>query len=145
MTHYLPAHRLVSRAPTAPLLAGTALFITLLALPGCNSLNPLCGSARPSPSLSTISPTSVTLAEVDKGVVLSLNGSNFVSASVVVFNGATLPTTIVSSKQLQVTLTSSLITEVGTAAVAVNTPGGNSSSLGCTSGGTSKTLTLTIM
>jgi hypothetical protein len=133
------------RTRTATLLASTALSIALLALPGCNSLNPLCGSARPSPNLSSISPTSVTLAEVDKGVVLSVNGTNFVSASVVIFNGSPLATTIVSSKQLQVTLTSSLITEVGTAAVAVNTPGGNSSSLGCSSGGTSKTLTLTIM
>jgi hypothetical protein len=133
------------RTRTATLLASTALSMALLALPGCNSLNPLCGSARPSPNLSSISPTSVTLAEVDKGVVLSVNGTNFVSASVVIFNGSPLTTTIVSSKQLQVTLTSSLITEVGTAAVAVNTPGGNSSSLGCSSGGTSKTLTLTIM
>ena len=132
-------------ASILPRLWRVVLALALLALPGCNSLNPLCGSARPSPNLGTISPTSVTLAEVDKGVVLSVNGSNFVSASVVIFNGSALTTTIVSSKQLQVTLTSSLISEVGTAAVAVNTPSGNSGSLGCNSGGTSGTLTLTIM
>ena len=120
-----------------------ALFCVLLVLPACNSLNPLCGSARPSPVISSLSPDTLAFSQVD-GSVLSVNGSDFVSASVVMINGTTLATTIVSSTQLRVTLTTSLINGPGTFSVSVHTPSGNSGDLGCTSGGTSKTLTLTI-
>jgi hypothetical protein len=81
---------------------------------------------------------------VEQGTVLTVNGSEFVSASVVVINGTVLPTTVVSNQQLQVTLTTELISGPGTANVAVKTPSGNSTDLGCTSGGTSGTLVLTI-
>jgi hypothetical protein len=115
----------------------------LLVLTGCNAINPLCGSARPSPDISSLSTDTIAFSTVE-GFVLSVNGSHFVSASVVVINGETLATTVVSSTQLQVTLTTTLISGPGTASVAVNTPSGNSGDLGCTSGGKSKTLTLTI-
>jgi hypothetical protein len=45
---------------------------------------------------------------------------------------------------LQVTITNSLISDPGTASVTVHTPAGNSGNLGCTSGGTSHALVLTI-
>lgn len=86
----------------------------------------------------------ITLAQVQAGFLLTVNGSHFVSSSVVVINGTTLSTTILSSGQLQVTVNSTLITAPGTAHVLVHTPSGNSSDLGCTSGGTSGTLDLTI-
>jgi hypothetical protein len=73
-----------------------------------------------------------------------VNGNDFVSASVVVINETTAVTTVVSAQQLQVTLTTALITGPGTANVAVNTPSGNSGDLGCKSGGTSGSLVLTI-
>jgi hypothetical protein len=124
-------------------LSGTALLFLTLALPGCNSLNPLCGSARPAPSISSLAPDTIKFSDVD-GYVLSVNGSDFVSASIVVINGTNMTTTIKSDKQLQVTLNTTLIGGPGSFAVAVNTPSGNSGNLGCSSGGTSKTLTLTI-
>jgi hypothetical protein len=96
--------------PLSRLLLGV---VAVLLFPGCNAINPLCGS-------------------------------EFVSASVVVINGRVLPTTVVSNQQLQVTITTELIPGPGTANVAVNTPSGNSGDLGCTSGGTSGTLLLTI-
>jgi hypothetical protein len=129
VSHFLAVHWVI-----------TALFIGLT---GCNALNPLCGSARPSPSISALSPDTIAFSKV-QGFVLSVNGSHFVSASVVLINGTALATTIVSSTELQVTLTTTVITGPGTASVAVNTPSGNSGDLGCTSGGTSKTLTFTI-
>jgi hypothetical protein len=49
-----------------------------------------------------------------------------------------------SNKQLQVTLTTSMISGPGTATVSIHTPAGNSGNLGCTSGGNSHALVLTI-
>jgi hypothetical protein len=115
-----------------------------LVLPGCNSINPLCGSARPVPVIGSLSASTITFAQVQQSFVLGVNGKNFVSASVVVINGTTLSTTVLSNQQLQVTITSGLISGPGTASVMVNTPSGNSGDLGCSSGGTSGTLKLTI-
>ena len=122
----------------------SALFLALLLLPSCNAINPLCGSARPAPVLASLSPNSITFAEVQQGQVLTLTGSSFVVSSVVVINGTTLTTVITSAQQLQVTIPTTLITGPGTASVTVTTPSGNTGDLGCTSGGTSQPLVLTI-
>jgi len=122
----------------------STLLLAVLALQGCNALNPLCGSARPAPSISSLSDATITFAQVQQGFLLTVNGSHIVSSSVAVINGTTLSTQVLSSSQLQVTLTTATIMGPGTASVAINTPGGNTSAVGCTSGGTSKALTLTI-
>jgi hypothetical protein len=124
-------------------LLGTRL-LAILALQGCNALNPLCSSARPAPSASNLSPSTITFAQVQQGFVLTVNGSHFVSSSVVVINGTTLATQAPSAQQLQVTITTALISAPGTASVKVTTPSGNSGNLGCSSGGTSDALVLTI-
>jgi hypothetical protein len=121
-----------------------AVLLALLVLQGCNALNPLCGSARPAPVIGSLSPNTVTLAEVQKGFLLTVNGSQFVSSSVVVVNGTALSTLATSSQQLQATITTAVISAAGTASVTVNTPSGNSGYAGCTSGGTSHALVLTI-
>jgi hypothetical protein len=121
-----------------------ALVLALLALQGCNALNPLCGSARPVPVIGTLSSSTITFAEVQQGFLLTVNGSQFVSSSVVVINGVTLTTQILSNQQLQVTITTNLISAPGIADVTVRTPSGNSADLGCTSGGTSRAFVLTI-
>ena len=129
---------------SALLLPLIALLLALLFFPGCNALNPFCGSTRPAPVIGSLSPTTITFAEVQQGFLLTVNGSQFVSSSVVVINGMTLATTVMSSQQLQVTITTALISAPGTASVTVNTPSGNSGDVGCTSGGTSSALVLTI-
>ena len=121
-----------------------AILFALLLLPGCNALNPLCGSARPTPIISSLSASTITFAQVQHGFLLTVKGRQFVSSSVVVINGTTLTTSIQSSQQLQVTITTAVITGPGSASVTVNTPSGNSGNLGCTSGGTTSALTLTI-
>jgi hypothetical protein len=123
----------------------SVILFALLLLPGCNSLNPLCGSARPAPIIASLSPSSITFAQVQQGFLLSVNGSQFVSSSVVLINGTTLSTTVTSSQQLQVTITTASISSPGTASVTVSTPSGNSGDLGCTSGGTSSALQLGII
>jgi hypothetical protein len=122
----------------------SVLLCAMLILQGCNALNPLCGSARPSPDIASLSAGIITFAQVQQGFVLTVNGSHIVASSVVLINGTTLTTLVVSSTELQVTLTDTVISGPGTATVTIKTPGGNSSDLGCTSGGTSHALTLTI-
>ena len=94
--------------------------------------------------IASLSPTTVKFAQVQQGILLTVNGTQFVSSSVVIINGKTLATTVQSSQALQVTVTTDVISGAGTANVSVNTPSGNSGDLGCTSGGTSRVLTLTI-
>jgi hypothetical protein len=119
-------------------------LVVLLLLPGCNQLNPLCGSARPAPILNSISPTSMVFSQLPPSFVIVATGSHFVSSSVVLFNGATLATVVTSHSQLTATITSSLIPATGTFNVAVKTPAGNTGDLGCSSGGTSSVQVLTV-
>ena len=119
-------------------------LLALLFLPGCNALNPFCGKARPAPIIGSLSPATVTFAEVQQGFLLTVNGRQFVASSVVFINGTKLSTTVMSSQQLQVTIATASISAPGTASVTVNTPSGNSGDLACTSGGTSSALLLTI-
>ena len=120
------------------------LVVLLVLLSGCNSLNPLCGSARPAPVLSSISPTTIAFSQLPATLSLTLTGSQFDSSSVVVFDGTTIPTTVNSNSQLTAGVVSSLITGPGNYSVEVQTPAGNSGDLGCSSGGKSTTQTLTV-
>ena len=120
------------------------LVVLLALLTGCNSLDPLCGSARPAPVLNSMSPTTIAFSKLPATFSLTLTGSEFVSSSVVVFNGTTVPTTVSSKSQLTATVASSLIAGPGNYDVRVQTPAGNSGDFGCSSGGESASLTLTI-
>lgn len=131
--------------PTRPVRSALwALVLAVLFLPGCNALNPLCGSARPAPVISSLSSSTITFAQAQQGFLLTVSGKKFVSSSVVIINGTQLATTVQSSQQLQVMIPTDLISAPGTADVSVSTPSGNSGYLGCSSGGTSSALTLTI-
>jgi hypothetical protein len=124
-------------------------FACLLALAfsvlGCNNtLNPLCGSSRPAPLIGSLSPSTLTFAQVQDGRILVVNGSQFVSASEVLINSTPLATKVVSDQQLQTKLSSDVISGPGTIKVMVQTPSGNSGNVGCTSGGNSSVLDLTV-
>jgi len=122
-----------------------AALLALLFLAGCNNtLNPLCGSARPAPLIGSLSPSTMSFAQVQQGSVLIVNGSQFVSSSEVVINAKALSTTVASGQQLKVTLTTGVISGPGPVNVTVHTPSGNSGDLGCTSGGNSSVLVLTV-
>ena len=122
----------------------TLLVLILALFPGCGGLNLLCGSARPKPVISSISPNTIPFAQVQPTFDLTVNGSKFVGVSVVIFNGTTLSTTVISTTKLTVTLTDAMISGPGSYNVVVHTDGGNSGNLGCDSGGNSSTLALTI-
>ena len=126
-------------------LSFACLLVIALSTLGCNNtLNPLCGSARPAPLIGSLSPSTVTFAQVQAGVMLTVNGSNFVSSSELLLNSTPLGVTVVSDQQLKVKLTTGVISGPGPVTVKVQTPSGNSGDLGCTSGGTSAALTLTV-
>jgi hypothetical protein len=120
------------------------LGLALLVFQACNALNPLCGSARPTPIIGFLSTSTISFAQVQQSFALTVNGSQFVSASVGLINGVAQSTSVISSTQLKITITTTAISAPGTAKVQVQTPSGNSGSLGCTSGGTSQALVLTI-
>jgi hypothetical protein len=126
------------RLSLVPLLA--VLFAT-----GCsNALNPFCGNVRPAPLIGSLSPSTVTFAQVQQGVTLTVNGNQFVSASQLVINGKTLGPTVISSQKLSILLTTGEISGPGPVNVSVSTPSGNSGDVGCSSGGKSSVLTLTV-
>lgn len=120
-------------------------LFALFFLAGCNNtLNPLCGSARPAPVIGSLSPSTMSFAQLHQGSVLTVNGSDFVSSSEVVINSTPLSPTVVSDEQLKVTLTTDVISAPGAVKVMVETPSGNSGNVGCTSGGNSSALVLTV-
>jgi hypothetical protein len=84
-------------------------------------------SSNPVPTLSSLSPNTATVGSA--GFSLTVNGTNFVNASVVNFNGAATTTTFVSSTQLNAAIPSSDLTTVSTPPVTVTnpTPGGGTS------------------
>lgn len=122
-----------------------AALLAVLFLPGCNNtLNPFCGSARPAPLIGSLSPSTMTFSQIEQGAVLTVSGSQFVSASEVMINGKALSTSVLSSQKLSVTLTSGVIAGPGAVNVNVHTPSGNTGDIGCTSGGDSTMLVLTV-
>lgn len=132
-----------SRVVGIPFLCVLGLGVTLLA--GCNNtLNPLCGSARPMPVIGSLSPSTVPFSQVQQGFTLTITGSQFVSSSQVVVNKTPISATVVSPTQLNVKLTTDVIAGPGSVDILVQTPTGNSGDVGCTSGGNSSTLMLTV-
>jgi hypothetical protein len=131
--------------PSRTCALSLAALLAFLFLPGCgNTLNPFCGSARPAPLIGSLSPNTMTLADLQQGDTLTVNGSHFVSSSQVLINTTPLSATVVSDQQLKVRLSSDVISGPGTVKVSVLTPSGNAGDVGCTSGGTSSALALTV-
>jgi len=126
-------------------LSLACLCTLALSVVGCNNtLNPLCSSARPMPVIGSLSPSTVSFAQVQSGTTLIVNGSHFVSSTEVLINSTPLAATVVSDTQLKVKLTTGVILAPGTVKVVVQTPAGNTEDLGCTSGGNSSALMLTV-
>ena len=121
------------------------LVVGLAFLLGCNNtLNPLCGSARPAPVIGSLSPATIAFSQVQQGFTLTVNGNQFVSSTEVMVNSTPLAATVVSPEQMKVKLSSDVITGPGTVQIMAETPAGNSENVGCSSGGKSSALTLTV-
>ena len=86
------------------------------------------------PVLTSISPTSAILNDGD--TTITATGTDFISSSVVKWNGTSLATTYISSTELTAIVPSSNLLVAGTATVTVTNP--------APGGGTSNTITFTI-
>jgi YVTN family beta-propeller protein len=116
-------------------------IVSLLLLAGCgggtspSSINQTTPSgSNPTPTITTISPNSTVAGSTAFG--LTINGTNFVAASVVNFGGSALATTFLSSTQLLAAIPAASIASTGTLAVTVTNP--------APGGGTSKSINFTV-
>ncbi len=87
-----------------------------------------CGGCPATPSVTSISPSSATAGA--PGFSLTVNGGDFSSNAVVVWNGSPLTTSFVSSNQLTVTISSTQIAQPDTALVYVYNPTGGIQTVG---------------
>ena len=120
------------------LISGATIFLTclvFLALCSCGGGGASSNTqpppiTNPSPTLQSISPSS---APPGAGAfILTISGTNFLSASVVTWNGTPKATTYISSTQLTAAILAADVNLVGTVQVAVVNPspgGGTSSNL----------------
>lgn len=76
--------------------------------------------SNPQPQLTSVSPSAATAG--DPAFTLTVNGSDFVSSSVVRWNGQDRATTYVSANQLTAAIGAADIATAGTANIAVSTP-----------------------
>ena len=132
-TTFDTATQLTATVPAADIAsAGTASVTVFNPTPGggtssAQTFTINAATNNPSPTLTMISPTSATAAGA--AFTLTVTGTNFISASVVKWNGAALTTTFGSATQLTAMVPATDIASAGTASVTVfnPTPGGGTS------------------
>jgi Tol biopolymer transport system component len=108
--------------------AGTVEVTVVNPLPGGGSAGPLGFEVRNRvPTLGSFFPGNVVFGSPD--FTLTVSGTNFVSTSVVRWNGADRVTTFVSKNQIQATVPASEVAAIGTASITVfnPAPGGGAS------------------
>ena len=114
--------------------AGTAQVTVTSPAPGGGTTgNSAFSINNPAPSITSLAPSSVTAG--GGAFNLTVNGSGFISASAVNWNGSPRTTTWVSGTQLQAAITATDIATAGTAQVTVTSPapgGGVSGNFGFT-------------
>ncbi|KKU39266.1 MAG: Cell surface receptor IPT/TIG domain protein, partial [Candidatus Azambacteria bacterium GW2011_GWB2_46_37] len=128
-TTYVSSTQLTATVPASDLTTGGIFSITVFNLsPGGGTSNAQTFTVNNLvPTTTSISPTTKTV--YDSGFTLTVNGTNFVSTSVVKFDGSNRTTTYVSSTQLTATIPASDLTAAGTFLITVfnPTPGGGTS------------------
>ncbi len=127
-----------------PALLGIA---SILCLAGCGggTAPPVTIQPNPVPTITTISPDNAMAGGA--AFTLTINGTNFVAASIVSFGGTVATTTFISSGQLTAAIPAAAIASAGTAIVTVTNPapgGGTSNPVNftITSGTTNPTPTI---
>ena len=118
-------------SPSAPTVAppGPYLLFILngIGVPSVGRIVQVGSGLPAAPTLTSLSPSTVVAG--GPNFPLTVTGSNFVSGSVVQWNGAArTPTTFLNANQLTATITAQDIAAQGTASVTVQNPGGATSS-----------------
>jgi YVTN family beta-propeller protein len=102
------------------------LIVALIGVWGCgggtaSTVNPTqTPNPNPTPTITAISPSSAVAGGA--AFTLTINGTNFVAASLVNFGGAAPTTTFVNSTQLTAAIPASSVASTGTLAVTVTNP-----------------------
>ncbi len=135
-TTFVSAAKLTATVPASDVAAaGTDSVTVVNAAPGGGTSNALTFTVNnPTPHAASLSPSSATAGGAS--FTLTVNGTNFVSGSKVLWNGANLVTTFVSAIELTATVQVTEIANGGTASVTVSNP--------TPGGGVSNALTFTI-
>jgi hypothetical protein len=135
-TTFVSSTQLTAAIPAGDIASAGSISITVVTpAPGGGTSGALALAINnPSPSLSSISPASISAGS--GAFTLTVNGSSFVNGSVVRVNGSSRTTTFVSNTQLTAAVSASDIASAGSISITVvnSAPGG----------GTSVALTLTI-
>lgn len=126
------------KLPALKILAGLLIVALCIAAGGCGSGSGAMPTPtptpvptptpNPTPSVNSISPSSAPAGAL--AFTLTVNGSNFVAASAVEWNGSSRTTTFINSTQLQAHIMAADLAAPGTVSVTVvnPAPGGGSSS-----------------
>ena len=128
-TTFVSATQLTVSIPATDIAAAGTVQVTVFnPLPGGGTSAALIFTINnPLPTLSSLTPASALAGGV--AFTLTVNGTNFVSASVVQWNGSSRTTTFVNATKLTVSIPATDIATTGTAQVTVMnpSPGGGSS------------------
>ncbi len=128
-TTFVSSTQVTATVPSSDIrTAGIASVTVVNAAPGGGTSNAMTFTANnPVPAISSISPIRATAG--GPAFTLAVNGSNFVSGSVVDWNGAPRTTTFSSSTKLAASISAADIATAGTASVTVvnAAPGGGTS------------------
>ncbi len=123
-TTFISASQLIASIPASLLQAPGIAQVSVTDPSRQNSTNSVTFTVTsPPPGISTISPTSALAGGA--AFTLSVSGSNFVSGSVINFNGAPQPTTFVSSTSLTAAISASSVATAGSFSVTVTNPAPN--------------------
>ena len=127
--------QIVATIPAADIATAGTVNVTVTNPAGGGTSNAQTFTINnPAPTETSLSPTSATAGGA--AFTLTVNGTGFVSTSVVKFNGAAKTTTFVSATQLTAAISAADIATAGTANVTVTNP--------APGGGTSATVSFTI-
>jgi hypothetical protein len=136
-TTFVSSTQLTAAIPASDLAVAALLSITVFTpTPGGGTSAAVTFTVNnPVPSISSISPS--TALVLGSSFTMTVDGSGFVSSSVVQVDGSPRPTTFVSPTQLQAQISNNDILSVGTRSITVFNP--------APGGGTSNAATLTVV
>jgi hypothetical protein len=130
-TTYVSSTKLTASVPVSDLSStGSANITVVNPAPGGGTsgiLSFTIDASNPVPTITTLSPASAAAGSL--ALTLTVDGTNFVSSSVVDWNGSPLATTYVNATQLRASVPASDLASAGSANVTVvnSTPGGGTS------------------
>jgi trimeric autotransporter adhesin len=120
-TTFVSSTQLTVQVPAYTIASAGTIFVTVL-IDGASSYGTSFTVNSTLPSITTLSPSSAAAGSGD--FTLTVNGSNFVSSSVIQWGGVALPTTYVGSTRLTALVSAIRIVGAGPIPVTVVNPGG---------------------